>query len=572
LSEKEELYPMFLRNPELPYDAITNPETAEYVGNKPGLQAAHTGLIVYNLVADIDKDLCLGLNQWDGTQWACFESQLGNAKFTPVSCTDITVNGAYVQGSPTTSQNYITMKLNVTKTGAFRITVNSGNGYTFYLSGVALGLGIMPVDIPCQGTPTNIGPNNLVFEGVTLVGGCQPTVTVLSAAAVYSLNCSSIVVNQAVTYLKGAAFSTGSGHTIELYVTVTTAGTYSITTPLTNGIRFSGSGTLAVGTQLVTLDGSGTPTVNADFAININANTSEGNATCSAIIPVTLPAMTYAVIGVYDTYAYSWYNNNAGSRRVALGNTTNFGPFGTVKIQSLTHIWKATGGDNPYSNSAANALDSLNNAVRQPDIILFNAYGFTSTATLANALVAYIKKGGCVIYGSSDGDASQVNTIIGGVFGLNTATNQSGGPDDNVYPIANLPSDPVINGPFGNLAGSYWGEDNGSTGSIILTQLPPNSVQVCTARSANKTSQNPAYSIVWYNDSFNFFYFGDSCGSGNDNTSNNYPAYYNSVGLPMTKIYGPGGSNNRFIVNAALELNAVAWGLKKAAVSGINPH
>jgi hypothetical protein len=426
----------------------------------------------------------------------------------------------------------------------------------------------MIINIPCQGTPTAVRTDNLLFEGVTLATGCQPSITVLSPAASYSLNCASIVVHG--DYLKGTPLN--ANNKIEIKVTVAAAGSYHITAPLTNGIRFSGDGSLIVGTQTIYLSGSGTPTVNANFTISIEANTPQGNATCSATIPITLPTMTYAIIGTSSIY--SWV-----PRINALTNSNNFGPNGTVKLASAfgAPIWS--------TNSAAIAATNLGGTPK-PDIVLFNAYDMSDTGSLsatAAALVTYIRAGGCVIYGSSDGLATQVNAILNGVFGAGSpssnAVAQSGGPSqDDVYPIANLPYDPVINGPFGNLANRYWGEDNATTGSIIVQQLPPNSVQVCTARSegkstSNSDSTNPVRSIVWYNDSYNFFYFGDSTGAstGNSVSTDAWPAYY-PTWKPGTKIYGPGGGRNRYVVNAALELNAVAWGLRKAAVNGINPH
>ncbi|WP_435525102.1 hypothetical protein [Chryseobacterium indoltheticum] len=43
-------------------------------------------------------------------------------------------------------------------------------------------------------------------------------------------------------------------------------------------------------------------------------------------------------------------------------------------------------------------------------------------------------------------------------------------------------NDPIIDGRFqGNTAGKYWGEDNSSTGTIIVKKLPANSVQVAAA-------------------------------------------------------------------------------------------
>jgi hypothetical protein len=180
------------------------------------------------------------------------------------------------------------------------------------------------------------------------------------------------------------------------------------------------------------------------------------------------------------------------------------------------------------------------------------------------------------MFGSRDDNSSEVNLILEGIFGSaygNVAQQQTGGGSDFVYPIANNPNDPIINGPFGNLAGKYWGEDNVSTGSIIVTKLPPGSVQVCSAMTPyGKPNHNPGYSIVWYNNSKNFMYFGDSTGSSHNNmATGECPAYYPS-NKPGIKRYGPGGSNNQYVYNAALELNGVAWMIKRAAVSGINPH
>lgn len=57
LSEKKELYPMFLADPDNP---ASGPST-DYAANKPVLDKAHTGLIVYNLVENDDKELCMGV-------------------------------------------------------------------------------------------------------------------------------------------------------------------------------------------------------------------------------------------------------------------------------------------------------------------------------------------------------------------------------------------------------------------------------------------------------------------------------------------------------------------------------
>ena len=68
---------------------------------------------------------------------------------------------------------------------------------------------------------------------------------------------------------------------------VTTIGTYNISTTK-NGMTFSKSGSFtATGVQLVTLVGTGTPTVNGDNVVPITA----GTTTCSFTVPVGIPAV-----------------------------------------------------------------------------------------------------------------------------------------------------------------------------------------------------------------------------------------------------------------------------------------
>jgi hypothetical protein len=359
-------------------------------------------------------------------------------------------------------------------------------------------------------------------------------------------------------------------NTITINVNVSKTGSYSISTPVTNGIKFSVNDVFnTTGVKTVTLVGEGIPTVHYDFPIEIMANTPDGNASCTATIPMTLPAMTYAVIGADNVY--SWHPNNI---RAKAFNSTSFGTSGKVRIVSLNPLWQ--------TSEPTVAVTELGKSVK-PDIVLYFSYGIVPTAALGTALSDYVNEGGVLIYGSRDNAFDETNIILDKVFGQSNAQRQvprsgtTASIVDNVYPINNLPEDPIINGPFGNTAGKYWGEDNESDGSIIVTQLPPNSVQIASATNQfSKYDVNPEYSIIWYNDSKNFVYFGDSTGSTTSDMSLvAYPTIYTSTGEPRTKRYGQypnEASQAQFCYNAALELNAIAWGIKKAAVSGINPH
>ena len=91
LSQKNQLFPMFLKDSSNPASGPND----DYAANKASIDQMHTGLIVYNLVEDDDKELCLGLNQRDGAKWNCFESKLGNAVVEIGKCDSLTFEGIY---------------------------------------------------------------------------------------------------------------------------------------------------------------------------------------------------------------------------------------------------------------------------------------------------------------------------------------------------------------------------------------------------------------------------------------------------------------------------------------------
>lgn len=455
-------------------------------------------LMIYNT----DEDCYNYYSKTDG-EWQSVCGKMGKAKLE-VLCSSIEPVGIYIEGENLNSSNYLKIVVEVEKAGSYEITGTTTNGYFFTASGTLLDVGTFTVYAAGQGTPKLVQTDAVTIRNFGVDTGCTVNIDVATSVAEYSLNCSTLVVNG--KYLKGTALT--SGNTITVSVNVSNTGSYNISTPVTQGISFVANGTFtSTGVQPVTLSGSGTPTVNTDFPITVTSNTTDGNNTCSTTIPMTLPAMTYAIIGSGATYSWS-----SPERINALTNGgVSFGPNGIVKIESFTQLWNAI--------NAASATTSLNNNSSQPDVVLYFAYGVPPTTALSSALSDYINKGGCVIYGSADGTSSQVNILMNGVFGIQTAQAQVNYGTDDAYSIALLPNDPVINGPFGNLAGRFWGEDNDSWASVVMTSLPANSVQICSAASIYKSAQtDPQYSIVWYNDSKNFLFIGDSVGSTRNRT------------------------------------------------------
>ncbi len=502
-------------------------------------------LVVYNITED-----CFNYYSKIEGEWRSVCGKLGKAVFD-FDCSAIEVQGTYVEKKELNSSNALKIIVTVTKPGEYSIAGTTTNGYYFSTSGTFLTAGVFTVYVQGQGTPLNIGEDvvSILKNGEDANCANLVKVNVLSAIAIYSLNCSSIVVNG--NYAKGVGLT--AANTITLNVNVSQAGSYSITTPLTNGIVFSASGNFTPGIQPVTLRGTGIPTVNTDFPIIINANTPEGNNTCTATIPVILPVMSYGVIGSGE---YSWVG---AARQLAINNGASFGVAGIVKTMGWNRLWQVT--------SAAAAYTQLTNGSAKPDIILYFAYGANATTALATVLADYVNNGGVLIYAPADDQATVTNYLLTGIFGSSAATAVNIGTltsaNRDSYPINNLPNDPIINGPFGNTSGRYWQEDN--AGTVICTSLPPNSVQVASANNPNHNSSlNPDYSVVWYNDSKNFVYFGDSVygtypGFGYyGSTDGTAPTQFTAAGLPMSKFNNRWTSFPTFVFNSYLELNAVA--------------
>ncbi len=519
-----------------------------------------TGMVVFNTNEDAES-LDRGLYMWQLDEWIKLSEANGAASFDIVNCDAIRINGSYTEGIPTTDSEYINIVVNVKKKGSYAILITSNNGYSFFGSGTIVELGTMTIKVPSQGTPVKIGIDKLNISGLNIDSECAPTVEVLEAISTYSLVCSSAIVQG--EYYKNQPLT--ASNSIKVNINVSKIGSYNIYTENKNGISFSSKGTFSsIGTQSITLTGSGIPSVNEDFNMDLYANTVNGTSKCTITIPIILPEMTYAVIG-YGVWSWA-----APARTRALANSGNsFSPTGNVRIKNFSELWS--------TNSSVTAERYLTSGYqgKYPDVVLYFAYGTNPTTALTTALYNYINAGGCLLYGSSDNTTNAVQILMDGLFGSGTVTvaNQTGGGLDNVYQIAYDASNPIINGPFGNLSGQYWGEDNQSNYSIIMENLPSNSVQICSAISTTKPDINPAYSIVWYNDRKNFIYFGDSTGASlTDTSTNSYPTVYNNSGVPISKLYGPGAPNNKYVYNAALELNSIAFLVKKAAVSGINNY
>jgi hypothetical protein len=199
-------------------------------------------------------------------------------------CLPKTINGIYIATTPLTASNSISVAVNVTELGTYTIASDTVSGFYFRSTGSFTALGVDTITLQGGGTPATSGTH--VFTITYGSSTCDIAIDVLpsgSTPAVFALAgapavCSSFVVNG--SYAVGTPL--GVSNTVVLNVNVTTVGAYNISTSK-NGMTFSKTGSFtAPGPQTLTLNGSGTPTVNGVNTFSITAGTS----TCSFDVTV----------------------------------------------------------------------------------------------------------------------------------------------------------------------------------------------------------------------------------------------------------------------------------------------
>ncbi len=244
------------------------------------------------------------------------------------ACAPITVNGTYTAGTPLDATNTVTVQVNVTTAGAFTITTNTVGGMSFSFSG-NLAVGTQTVNLLGTGTPAGTGAQNFT---VTLGTGTCTFSIPLAGPGVGTLGgaggtCTPSTVNG--TYQAGTAL--GAGNTVDVQVTVTTAGSFNITTNTVNGYSFAFSGNLALGAQTVTLVGTGTPTAAGSNVFTVTVPGTPASTCTFTVTVAAAPPMDYYPRTTNSNWSYEWDDlpddsllvNVIANTHSANGNTYN---------------------------------------------------------------------------------------------------------------------------------------------------------------------------------------------------------------------------------------------------------
>ena len=187
----------------------------------------------------------------------------------PGVCTPVTPNGGPItSGVALTAGQTISVQITTASVGPYSVSTNTVEGVSFSASGTSTGATQTITLNNNGGTFSSGGTKNFTVSFGT--SQCSFTLTVGSGAA-YTIDCANVTVNG--NYTVGVPLD--ASNTIDLPITVTTAGPYSITASI-NGMTFSASGTLALSDVLITLIGSNQPTNSGPFNLAVG--------TCSILI------------------------------------------------------------------------------------------------------------------------------------------------------------------------------------------------------------------------------------------------------------------------------------------------
>lgn len=227
----------------------------------------------------------------------------------PGTCTGAVLSGTYMQGVSMTASNTVKINLNVSAIGTYSVTTNTVNGVKFSGTGSFTSVGGLVLTLAGTGMPSAAGAFTYKVYGKT--DTCSFVVTYLNAASAAVLTLAGapgVCTTPTIAGVYSAGTPLTSGNTVTIKVNVTTAGSYNITTPAVNGITFSGSGVVAVGTNVpIVLTASGTPLAGGThtFTPSITGSSCTFDIVTTAAAAATFQCKINGVLTTFNVDAFA---------------------------------------------------------------------------------------------------------------------------------------------------------------------------------------------------------------------------------------------------------------------------
>ena len=245
------------------------------VANTGAIHTPVNGMIIYD-----NSTACFKVYQ-NGAWSNCISITPTRAQFSAIDCNVASTGNDLIKDQAVTG---VTQSINVTVStiGSYNI-VAMANGVTFSASGEFYNTGNQTIVLTATGTPNSVGTATFALNTTP---ACSFDRTIVDSSSGGTAVVSNYVCDTASTGTMTVGTPV-SGVTQTITATVTTLGTYNITTT-TNGLTFTGSGTFAgTGAQAIVLTAIGTPTTSGNNSFTLS--TTPGctfDRTVNAITPI----------------------------------------------------------------------------------------------------------------------------------------------------------------------------------------------------------------------------------------------------------------------------------------------
>lgn len=511
-----------------------------------------TGMVVYNVNPDA-TGMGLGLYYWNGEEWISMANSENIAEFAPENCESIQIFGTYIVNQPLNPiNNYVSLNVVVTKAGSYSMVISTdpNNGYYFSTSGIFQKAGTYTINVPGAGTPATEGQNYLRYsinnQDYTASNACNKYIDVSGKVPEYSFNCSQISVSTNLT----ANTAPTINDVIKMRINTpesSTGARYKINSNLINGLRFESEGILTGGSQLITLEAIGTPTISGTYSFTITTNSTTNSTTCPVDVVVVAKPVSMAIIG--ESSARHPYAPNASVNRM-LNNSSLFGSntnaFYPVEQLNITLY---------LQDMDQASLRTLLTGNTPPDI-LFISYNFIPDTNTRTTLVDYVNNGGVLIYatdqtGLSENRSVAAQAVINGIFSSNVQFSTNA---DGPATMTLLQGNPIVEGMYQDLSGKGFGRDACCNFEITDATLPSDALILMRGNGSQVRSiMHPTKGFVFFGDGGPF-----SGGIASISTTE-LPCRADSDGNPIVANFG---TSSTPIYNSHLFLNLMAWAIE----------
>jgi hypothetical protein len=533
------------------------------------------GMVVYNTTDAIGHSgtkLHPGLMVWDGAEWLPLLHPIayGEAECNG-SLSQAMVKGYYAKGLPLVAEkNYITIPVNVTKTGAYNAegVVFKGNtdlkaAFAFSGSGEFTQLGLTYITLSGHGepnTPTSqlTDSNRVELHINNNVLSCNnlPKIFVEDQAPNFAFNCDSVKV----IYTTGkksidqqTPISSTNNVQIKIDLLAANIGVACVLqTDTLNGISFTASYTPSVlGRHSVTLQGQGTPLRAGAYLYTITGNDANQVALCTAKVTVAYTGSAIAPLLFSNSVGGdSFYDIGARNSAVyeMMQADTLFGLGRKQNVPVIINSSIATS-----NNSNFNNYTSLSDYGNSPLVFISKGVDATLTSAVADVLCEYVKKGKTCIFAAGSANSNIAEYIIRKLSGTSGNYTTTTGSTATSYSL--LEGNPIING-FYSLDGKKLGCDAVAANNFLFTNLPDDWMVLASndanPRNAAKLIMHKKYRMV--------LAANDGMFTGGANPTNLHPVKIdgnNSLPLPCSD--SPWNGTNAAVYNGYLLANLLIW-------------